>query len=284
MGIDVRRHDTARDFLDACGATLRRRPVANQLPIAIADRCAIDPDAYGGQVRLWTAWRDGANAGAALQTLPWPVQLAESEPDAAAALGAAFAQHHAPIPAVAGPDPAPEHFAAAYAAACGATYARDIGLGTFELERVADLPAMPGRRVVAGGEHVALVQAWLRAFHDEATPHDPPTADTAAARAVTGARAHLWLDERDRPVAIAFTNREVENWTSIGPVYTPPELRGRGYATAVVAALSRHLLDLGRTGCTLFTNLANPISNAIYERIGYRRVGTSTRYGFGAGR
>ena len=62
------------------------------------------------------------------------------------------------------------------------------------------------------------------------------------------------------------------NGIRIGPVYTPPELRGRGYATALVAELSQTLLDEGRRFCFLFTDLANPTSNAIYERIGYVRV------------
>ncbi len=62
-------------------------------------------------------------------------------------------------------------------------------------------------------------------------------------------------------------------------MYTPPELRGHGYATSLVADLSALLLPRGR-GCTLFTNLANPTSNAIYERIGYARVGTQLRLRF----
>jgi predicted GNAT family acetyltransferase len=55
----------------------------------------------------------------------------------------------------------------------------------------------------------------------------------------------------------------------IGPVYTPPELRGHGYATALVAAASQEQLDAGRPACYLHTDLANPTSNAIYQRIGY---------------
>jgi uncharacterized protein len=58
----------------------------------------------------------------------------------------------------------------------------------------------------------------------------------------------------------------------IGPVYTPPELRGRGYATSLAAEVSRRRLAAGRRFCFLYTDLANPTSNAIYERIGYRRV------------
>jgi predicted GNAT family acetyltransferase len=58
----------------------------------------------------------------------------------------------------------------------------------------------------------------------------------------------------------------------IGAVYTPPELRGRGYASALVAALSARLLAGGRRFCFLYTDLANPTANRIYARIGYERV------------
>ena len=63
-------------------------------------------------------------------------------------------------------------------------------------------------------------------------------------------------------------------------MYTPPELRGRGYATALVAQLSSQLLAEGRRFCFLYTDLANPTSNAIYERIGYVRVCESAEIAF----
>jgi hypothetical protein len=67
---------------------------------------------------------------------------------------------------------------------------------------------------------------------------------------------------------------------SVGPVYTPPERRGRGYATACVAALSQTILDEGWAFCTLFTDLANPTSNSIYQKIGYHPVCDFAEYRF----
>jgi predicted GNAT family acetyltransferase len=74
------------------------------------------------------------------------------------------------------------------------------------------------------------------------------------------------------PVPVAARSRPTPTGASINLVYTPPKNRGRGYATACVAALSRRLLDFGKTFCTLFTNLANPTSNKIYRRVGYRLI------------
>jgi predicted GNAT family acetyltransferase len=89
----------------------------------------------------------------------------------------------------------------------------------------------------------------------------------------------LWEDEGE-PVSFAGWGGRTPNGIRVGPVYTPPELRGRGYATALTAELSQRLLDGrlfdgGRQFCFLYTDLANPTSNAIYERIGYRRVAES---------
>jgi predicted GNAT family acetyltransferase len=62
------------------------------------------------------------------------------------------------------------------------------------------------------------------------------------------------------------------NGIRIGPVYTPPDERRRGYGSALTAALTQQLLDGGRRFCFLFTDLANPTSNRIYQQIGYRAV------------
>jgi predicted GNAT family acetyltransferase len=68
----------------------------------------------------------------------------------------------------------------------------------------------------------------------------------------------------------------------IGPVYTPPDLRGRGYASALTAELSAELLAGGRDYCFLYTDLANPTSNRIYQAIGYEFVCESAEYAFDA--
>ena len=70
------------------------------------------------------------------------------------------------------------------------------------------------------------------------------------------------------------------NGIAIGGVYTPPESRGHGYASACVAALSQRQLDAGRAFCALYTDLANPTSNSIYQKIGYRPVRASAMVEF----
>ena len=79
---------------------------------------------------------------------------------------------------------------------------------------------------------------------------------------------------------MAMKTRPTRRGISVSFVYTPPEFRRRGYATACVAELSRLLLESGRQFCSLFTDLANPTSNHIYQQIGYRPVADFDQYSF----
>ena len=80
----------------------------------------------------------------------------------------------------------------------------------------------------------------------------------------------IWQDER--PVSMAVAQGETPNACRVGYVYTPPEARGRGYASALVAELSQRMLDSGLSFCVLYADLSNPTSNAIYQRIGYEAI------------
>jgi predicted GNAT family acetyltransferase len=75
-----------------------------------------------------------------------------------------------------------------------------------------------------------------------------------------------------RPVAMGAVTRQVAGMVRIGPVYTPPEFRGAGYASAVTAGLSLRAREAGAAEVLLYTDLDNPVSNSIYQRVGYRAV------------
>jgi predicted GNAT family acetyltransferase len=81
-------------------------------------------------------------------------------------------------------------------------------------------------------------------------------------------------------VSLVARKEPVFGVSRVGPVYTPPELRGRGYAGALTAHVSRRILDAGERAC-LYTDLANPTSNKIYAAIGYEPVADFVEYTFG---
>ena len=140
---------------------------------------------------------------------------------------------------------------------------------------------MPPARPAPGSWRLAeprdreLVARWLTAFGEEATPGQPTPAEPIALADRWIAREYrtLYLWEVGRQVVcMVGAGAETPNGVRVGPVYTPPAQRGRGYATTLTAAVTQDQLDRGRRFVTLFTDLANPTSNRIYQAIGYRPV------------
>lgn len=276
-------HPDPTAFLTTAGAFLREAPLVNQMQLGIAAALQVDPGRYGDVVRMVSVHDDADRVvGAVMHTPPWLPGVSAMPLDVATFAGAAYARVAPDVNGAFGEELTGLAFAAA---AWGArtpspgALGVDQRMGLFGLTEVAEVPRASGEARPATLEDTALLQEWLEAFHAEAVPTDPPVAANAGEAAAKRGLGWMWTDG-GRPVAYASFGRIVEGWISVGPVYTPPELRGRGYATSLVADMSRRALAEGRVGCTLFTDLANPTSNAIYERMGYRRVGTMARYRF----
>ena len=145
----------------------------------------------------------------------------------------------------------------------------------------ADLPAdgrrrrrrpVPGRARIAEPADRALVARWLDAFMREALEDEPSDIEAMTDRWLSRRGRTLYLWEDGEVVSLAGVGSRTPNGVRIGPVYTPPEARNRGYASALVAAISQAELDAGRRFCFLFTDLANPTANHIYQAIGYEPV------------
>jgi predicted GNAT family acetyltransferase len=135
-------------------------------------------------------------------------------------------------------------------------------------------PASPGTFARRRGTNGRSSSTGYRAFAIEAVGEDP--GDERLARSVdhnlSAVGAGFALRDDGGPVSFAGYGNETRHGVRIGPVYTPPEHRSRGYASAVVAGLSQQLLDEGRRFCFLFTDLANPTANRLYARLGYKPV------------
>ena len=135
----------------------------------------------------------------------------------------------------------------------------------------SDRPAYRvARGAAAGPADIALVAEWFGAFHDEAQPHAPlEDWHASAERRVTEAEVHVWQD-RGAPVAVAAVSAPAAGVARVGPVYTPPGQRRRGYGAAVTVEATAAALAGGAGHVALYTDLANPTSNSIYQAIGYR--------------
>jgi GNAT superfamily N-acetyltransferase len=268
-------------FLAAAGTFLRADPAANSVLLTRVETMRERP-AEDELLGFWAAPPDGAVAGAFMHTPPYPPFVGAMPPEAAAALAETLAAAGRPVSGVNGNLSATDAFVAAW---CAHTGARARVHRRMRLHRLADLvppdPLPPGEPVVAVPAHRDLVVAWFEAFGTEidepAGDVRPHVEDRLAYGGVT-----LWLVDGE-PVSLAGMTRRVAGMARVAPVYTPPEHRGRGYGAAATAAVSRAALDAGVRELLLYTDLANPTTNRLYARLGYRPVEDSVLLLFDGG-
>ncbi len=153
-------------------------------------------------------------------------------------------------------------------------------LRIFKLEKVEQPSQVQGSLRLATENDKQLLISWFNAFNSEALGKKSSDLDSESwvDRVLQKQKAYLW--DSEIPVSIACSTRSTPNGVGINMVYTPPEHRKKGYASACVAALSQTLLDKGYKFCFLFTDLSNPTSNKIYQKIGYKPVADWNNYSF----
>jgi hypothetical protein len=276
----------AAEFLRRAEPLLMRDEARHNLILGIASTIVAHPDHYPDP-RMWIGGAGGLPDAAALITPPHNLVLADAlGPPAIEALIELVAADAEAIPGVTGNRPTVDWFIDGWVDRIGVTPILAMSQGVFSLETVNHLPPVEGHAQRATAAIRPLVLEWVESFSAEALP-EPDRAANRLKRAVDlrlepDLDSGLWLWMlHGRPVAMAGYGGETPNGVRVGPVYTPPELRGRGYATALVASLSQWLLtDRGRTFCFLYTDLSNPTSNEIYRRIGYQQVAESAEYRF----
>ncbi|MHB1355090.1 MAG: GNAT family N-acetyltransferase [Anaerolineae bacterium] len=199
--------------------------------------------------------------------------------ESAAALVAALREADITIPGVTGPNEASAAIASAWTQTTGQLCTPHTHLRAYELRVVNPLPPITGLLRPVNRADSDLVEQWHYDFSMEALGQaNRADIQRSISRRVDDGSLFLWED--GQPVCMAGCTRPLVHGISVGPVYTPPEFRRRGYATACVAALSSQLLAQGWHYCGLFANLANPTANAIYQRIGYQPVTDYTEYDF----
>ena len=259
-------------FVAAAGAFLEAREAEHNLILGICSnlRAGTRP-AAAGPVDFAVVRTAGTPVLAAIRTPPYHLVLSEVD-DGAAIPALAEALAGLDLPGVLGPTGHADAFAQHWCAAAGRTPELVLRERIFRLARVRPPSRRPpGRLIVAGPAQRDLVIGWFTDFADEALPPDDPrpTAELVDRRIASGG-VFLWDDAG--PVSLAVVGSRTPHGARVGPVYTPPERRGRGYASACVAGASQAQLDAGLSLVFLFTDLANPTSNHIYAEIGYEPV------------
>jgi predicted GNAT family acetyltransferase len=271
-------------FLASAEETLAADPLVSTVMATVTSRMVGEP-APTDRPQWWAVVRDehGEIAGLAMRTAPTPPHpmfVLPMPDDAALALARAIHARAERIGGLNGSLPAAEVMAGELARLQGGTVEVAQHTRLFELGELRPPAGVPGHLREATLEDFDLAKAWVDRFmydadvqagrdpgahgREEVSPED-------LRRRIEQQCYWFWLDDAGERVHLTGANPPSYGVARIGPVYTPPEQRRRGYAGAAVAEVSQMFLDQGARVC-LYTDQANPTSNGIYQQIGYRPV------------
>ncbi len=268
------------EFAARAGELLAAQPVANTVALGALGslragrRWSADPMLFG--------WYDDGPAvtAAVLRTPPYELHLVSVTETATPALVRALRQHGVQLPGVTGEAAAVESFAANWSEQTGQRPYTRMLQRLYLLDRLRPPdPVPPGRARAATASDVDLLARWVEAFQQEVGTHRVDATEVVTMRVAAGL-LWVWQDAGGRIVSLAGRNPAAAGVARIGPVYTDPEQRRHGYGAAVTAACASAALQQDAGQVVLFTDLANPTSNAIYRQIGFRPLHDTTVVGF----
>jgi len=267
--MDVLATDDPRVVLERAGAWLAGDPIRNNVLLTLLNaRVALPlPGRY---------WVVGAEpAGVVFQSPTTFFCLVSAMPGECieAAVGA-IAGADVALPGVNGEAGTAAMFAGAWTETTKSSARPLQGQRIYEVREVVEPRGVPGRFRPATIDDEGLLVEWIGAFLAD-------IGDVGDASAIVAHRlplGHFWLWDDGAAVSVAALSKPTSGVVRVQHVYTPETLRGRGYASGCVAALSTRALQHSR--CILYTDLANATSNSVYRSIGYRAVAEVLRYRF----
>jgi len=273
-GISVVQHGDPADFADQAANWLLQREAENNLLLGILPALITGQYSFETPLYLATVEANDELVGCAFRTPPFHLGVTTMPAQGHAALIADVATVFPRLPGVIGPPASAQGVAQAWIAARGGHARLAMQQGIYELDHVTFPSNMPaGTTRIADSADAELLYAWAQSFvEDTGIPaHD---VHGLSDRLVAERSMMLWEDEGE-PCCMAAVNGPTPNGIRVSYVYTPPAKRGHGYASALVAHLSQAQLEAGKLLCFLYTDMANPTSNRIYKKLGYRQVAES---------
>jgi predicted GNAT family acetyltransferase len=256
--------DDVEEFAAAAEHYLASDPVAHTVALTVLVQVRAGHP-FGDTPRFgWLTDDSGDVVAAASWTPPFHVLLATADPAYAALLAPAFADSDG----LSGPLDAAHAFAAALTRTT-VTQRSDL---QYRLDQIVPpLPPPGAPRSIEADVDVATATTWFEAFVAEVGISDRGHRAAIEYRIKNGGAVWFWECDGE-PVSLVGRHPIISGVARVGPVYTPPDHRGHGYAGALTAAASQHAFDTGAIAVTLFTDAANATSNGVYRRIGFHEV------------
>ncbi|MGQ4385183.1 GNAT family N-acetyltransferase [Streptomyces sp. SAS_270] len=273
------------DFLGRAGDFLRSRPALHNTPLTVIEKWQTRPGAFTPGTVLFGRLESEGEIQAIFYRPPTRrLTLTSLSPERADALAAKLSCTGHTFAGVTADHDTATAFAEAWQRHTGATSTLRVRMSLYRLGMLIPPEPYPeGRgRVVGEQDHEHLMR-WCREL--AADLRETVTVDAASWERTRFAEKTytFWETSEGTPVSMAGVNPMVAGMVRVDPVYTPAHLRGRGYAAAVTAEVSRAALTAGAREVVLFTDAGNNTSNTLYQRLGYRRVTDWASYDFAYG-
>jgi GNAT superfamily N-acetyltransferase len=267
----------ADEFAAAVEEFLVARPVEHNVVMTVL--AAARTGAFDGPYFAWATEADRV-VGAAMRTPPHPLIGTTMTRETARVLMPVVLEADPDLAGVVAVEPAAGHLARAWREETGGTVTPRMGQVLYVLDEIASPSPPPGRPRLAGDAERDLLVDWAVAFAREAGVEGGNAAETVD-RGLAHGRLFVWDDGGAE--AVVGISPAVGGVVRISFVYTPPEGRGRGLASALTAHVSRRALDGGASQVMLYADRANPTSNSVYRAIGFRQAGDACEYALDRG-
>ncbi len=273
------------EFFEVTFPFLLKREAENNLLFSILNTLKINPTRYGeDKPFLIVVEQNGEIKLVSLRTPPYNQILSYTEDfKSIDVLTSKLLQKNIELPGVTGFKDGAKKFAQLWCKSKRFKSQLIRNERIYKLEKVTE-ETSGNREFFVGSEvNQSLILKWTKRFIREALPE---TEESLLLRSLEGIKEDIknkkifLLKDRNEIVSMARKSGKTPNGNLVNLVYTPPELRRKGYATECVAKLSKYLLEEGNKFCFLFTDLLNPVSNRIYHKIGYRSVIDVDEYKF----
>ncbi|MGQ9925815.1 MAG: GNAT family N-acetyltransferase [Chloroflexaceae bacterium] len=268
-------HLDIESFVERATPLLLAHEAHNHLILGLCAELTHNPETFGPETPLLITVEDGGVVVfVALQTPPNKLVLSHTRHTGAIeALGEELSRSERTLPGVLGPRSVAEPFGRYWAARRGGRVEQGMPQRIYQLTSVRPPPPPPGHMRLATEDDRPLLECWFSAFRAEVYPGAAPGDNQrTVTRWLTLPDRQLYLWEVDAPVAMAGAAGPTPHGVRISAVYTLPAHRRRGYASALVAAISQSQLNAGKRCCFLYADLNNPTSNHVYQAIGFEPV------------
>lgn len=273
--MNIKRYSSSETFLNAIEAFLYQEVQLNNLMLGILHRLNRES---ANEDDLFLHIQDGALELVAMMSGLYIILYANTTDERLyEALIDYLDVHHIDYPGVIGPVLYADAFKAAFEAKTSTPMHTAMKQRIFVNDNVVPYSTLDAPIRVARAQDNQLIKQWIKGFLDDIQEaYTPQSIDERLNRLIENQSLYVLVHD-DQLVSMAAGIRPMGKGISVGYVYTPPQLRNNGFATACVQKLTAHYLKTCNY-CTLYTDLANPTSNSIYQKIGYRPVGDSVVY------